>query len=151
MQSIEYVSVEEVIRPKTLLSLEVRVNSVDHVSLFFAPVETTRSLTPPGDYSVATATKSENKSGFVKEFLSDHPDGNVDAVNKAWAAAGMNGAIGATLIYKTRSEMGLSGNLREVEAQDSRQGKACYKNTRGGQQSRQDYVCQGVPERPSAR
>ena len=111
MQSIEYVSVEEVIRPKTLLSLEVRVNSVDHVSLFFAPVETTRSLTPPGDYSVATATKSENKSGFVKEFLSDHPDGNVDAVNKAWAAAGMNGAIGATLIYKTRSEMGLSGNL----------------------------------------
>ena len=112
MQSIEYISVEEVIQPKTLLSLEVRVNSVDHVSLFFAPVETGRSLTPPGDYSVATATKSENKSGFVKEFLSDHPDGNVDAVNKAWAAAGMNGAIGATLIYKTRSEMGLSGNLR---------------------------------------
>ena len=61
---------------------------------------------------MATASKSENKSGFVKEFLNDHPEGNVDAVNKAWAAAGMNGAIGATLIYKLRSEMGLSGNLR---------------------------------------
>jgi hypothetical protein len=61
---------------------------------------------------VATATKGENKTGFVKEFLNDHPEGNIDAVNKAWAAAGMNGAIGATLIYKIRSEMGLSGNLR---------------------------------------
>jgi hypothetical protein len=62
---------------------------------------------------VATAVKSENKSGFVKEFLNDHPDGNVKAVNDAWAAAGMNGTVGATLIYKLRSEMGLSGNLRE--------------------------------------
>jgi hypothetical protein len=107
-----HISVEEVVQPKTLLSLEVRVNSVDHVAIFFTPVETGRSLNPSGDYSVATAAKSENKSGFVKEFLNDHPDGNVDAVNKAWAAAGMNGAIGATLIYKTRSEMGLSGKLR---------------------------------------
>jgi hypothetical protein len=112
VQSIEYISVEDVNQPKTLLSLEVRVNSVDHVAIFFTPVETGRSLNPSGDYSVATAAKSENKSGFVKEFLNDHPDGNVDAVNKAWAAAGMNGAIGATLIYKTRSEMGLSGNQR---------------------------------------
>ena len=61
---------------------------------------------------MATATKSENKSGFVKEFLNDHPEGNVVAVNDAWAAAGMEGAIGATLIYKTRSEMGLSSKLR---------------------------------------
>jgi hypothetical protein len=88
------------------------VNSVDHVAIFLAPVETGGSLNSFGDYSVATATKSENKSGFVKEFLNDHPEGNVDAVNKAWAAAGMNGAIGATLIYKLRSEMGLSGKLR---------------------------------------
>ena len=61
---------------------------------------------------MATATKSENKSGFVKEFLNDHPEGNVKAVNKAWTAAGMSGAIGATLIYQMRSEMGLSGKLR---------------------------------------
>jgi opacity protein-like surface antigen len=65
-----------------------------------------------GDYNVATATKSQNKTSFVKEFLHDNPDGNIKAVNDAWAAAGMTGTIGSTLIYKMRSEMGLSGNLR---------------------------------------
>ncbi len=59
---------------------------------------------------MATATKSPNKASFVKEFLSEHPEGNVKAVNEAWTAAGMEGAIGDTVIYKTRSEMGLSGN-----------------------------------------
>jgi hypothetical protein len=65
-----------------------------------------------GDYSVAVATKIESKSDFVKEFLSDHPEGNVKAVNEAWTAAGMKGGIGATLIYQTRADMGLSGKLR---------------------------------------
>jgi hypothetical protein len=65
-----------------------------------------------GDNSVATATKSQNKTSFVKDFLNDHPEGNVKAVNEAWAAARMNGTIGATLINKMRSEMGLTGNLR---------------------------------------
>ena len=61
---------------------------------------------------MATATKSASKSGFVKEFLSKHPEGNVKAVNEAWTAAGMTGTIGDTLIYKTRADMGLSGKLR---------------------------------------
>jgi len=61
---------------------------------------------------VAVATKSQNKTGFVKKFLNDNPQGNVKAVNEAWAAARMTGTIGATLINKMRSEMGLSGNLR---------------------------------------
>jgi hypothetical protein len=61
---------------------------------------------------VATATKSQNKTSFVKAFLSDHPEGNVKAVNEAWTAAGMNGTIGATLIYEMRSQMGLSDKLR---------------------------------------
>jgi hypothetical protein len=61
---------------------------------------------------VATATKSENKAGFVQDFLTDHPEGNVKAVNEAWTAAGNTGKIGDTLIYKTRAEMGLSGKLR---------------------------------------
>jgi hypothetical protein len=112
VQSIEYISVEDVIQPMTVLSLELSVNSVNYVALFLASVETGRSLNPSGDYSVATATKSENKTEFVKNFLSDHPEGNIKAVNEAWAAAGMNGKIGSTLIYKMRSQMGLSGNLR---------------------------------------
>ena len=61
---------------------------------------------------MATAIKGENKAGFVKKFLSEHPEGNVKAVNDAWTAAGMNGTIGDTLIYKTRSDMGLSSKLR---------------------------------------
>ena len=65
-----------------------------------------------GDYSVAVATKSMSKSGFVGDFLRKLPEGNVKAVNEAWAAAGMKGAIGDTLIYQTRADLGLSGQLR---------------------------------------
>jgi len=61
---------------------------------------------------MATATRNQGKTSFVKEFLGDHPQGNVKAVNEAWAAAGKNGTIGSTLINKMRSQMGLSGNLR---------------------------------------
>jgi hypothetical protein len=96
----------------TVLSLELRVNSVKYVALLLVPVETGRSLNPPGDYSVATATTSQNKTNFVKDFLQDNPEGNINAVNEAWVAAGMDGKIGSTLIYKMRSQMGLSGNLR---------------------------------------
>jgi hypothetical protein len=61
---------------------------------------------------VAVATKGQNKTDFIKKFLSNNPQGNVTAVNAAWMAARMKGTIGATLINKMRSEMGLSGNLR---------------------------------------
>jgi len=56
---------------------------------------------------MATATRDQGKTSFVKEFLSDHPLGNVKAVNEAWAAAGMNGTIGSTLINKTRALLGV--------------------------------------------
>ena len=61
---------------------------------------------------MATATKSQSKTAFVKEFLRRNPKGNAKAVNEAWTAAGMSGTIGSTLVNKTRSEMGLTGNLR---------------------------------------
>jgi hypothetical protein len=61
---------------------------------------------------VAVATQSQSKTGFVKKFLSANPQGNVKAVNTAWAAARKKGTIGSTLINKMRSQMGLSGNLR---------------------------------------
>jgi hypothetical protein len=61
---------------------------------------------------VPVAIKSANKSGFVKDFLSKHPEGNVKTVNEAWTAAGMSGTIGDTLIYATRADLGLSGKLR---------------------------------------
>ena len=36
---------------------------------------------------------SPGKTMFVKEFLHDHPRGNIDAVNEAWGAAGFDGTI----------------------------------------------------------
>jgi hypothetical protein len=61
---------------------------------------------------VAVATKSQNKIGFVKKFLSNNPHGNVKSVNEAWTAARMKGTIGSSLFYKMKSELGLSGNPR---------------------------------------
>ena len=61
---------------------------------------------------MATATRDQGKTSFVKEFLNKNPQGNVKAVNEAWAAAGKDGTIGSTLINKMRSQMGLTGNLR---------------------------------------
>ena len=58
-----------------------------------------------------TAIVSPGKTMFVKEFLNDHPEGNVKAVNEAWTAAGFDGTISETLVYKARASLGLTGNL----------------------------------------
>jgi hypothetical protein len=60
----------------------------------------------------ATKSTNQGKSGFVKEFLNDHPKSNPAAVIEAWQAAGMDGTISPSLINKIRSELGLAGNLR---------------------------------------
>ena len=49
---------------------------------------------------------------FVKEFLHDNPQGNVNAVNEAWQAAGFDGTISPTLVKTMRAALGLTGNLR---------------------------------------
>ena len=58
-----------------------------------------------------TATATPGKTSFLKEFLHDHPEGNVKAANEAWQAAGFDGTISETLVYKTRASLGLTGNL----------------------------------------
>src|SRR5208337_1069604 len=57
------------------------------------------------------AIVSPGKTMFVKEFLNDHPQGNVKAVNEAWTAAGFDGTISTALVYKARASLGLTGNL----------------------------------------
>ena len=52
------------------------------------------------------------KTMFVKEFLNDHPQGNIRAVNEAWKAAGFHGAISKTVVFKVKSSMGLTENGR---------------------------------------
>src|SRR5208282_2171350 len=115
VQSIEYISVQEVSQPKTLLSLEVRVNFVDDVAYacLQSPVETGRSLHHPGDSTMATiATATPGKTSFVKQFLNDHPDGTTKTVNEAWQAAGMKGTISHPIISQVRKQLGLTGKLR---------------------------------------
>ena len=60
--------------------------------------------------------RDQGKTSFVKEFLNDHPEGNVKAVNEAWAKAGFDGSISGTLINKMRAQLGLTGNLRGKKA-----------------------------------
>jgi hypothetical protein len=60
----------------------------------------------------ATKARNQGKTSFVKELLIDHQMANTKAVNEAWKAAGMEGTISETLVNKTRSHMGLAGNLR---------------------------------------
>jgi hypothetical protein len=60
--------------------------------------------------------RDQGKTSFVKEFLNDHPEGNVKAVNEAWTKAGFDGSISGTLVNKMRSELGLTGNLRGKKA-----------------------------------
>ena len=62
---------------------------------------------------MSATTISPGKTMFVKEFLNDHPQGNVDAVNEAWTAAGFEGTISKTVVDRTRSSLGLAGNLRQ--------------------------------------
>ena len=58
-----------------------------------------------------TATATPGKTSFLKEFLHDNPQGNVKAANEAWTAAGFDGTISETLVYKTRASLGLTSNL----------------------------------------
>ena len=58
-----------------------------------------------------TAIVSPGKTSFLKEFLHDHPEGNFKSVNEAWQAAGFDGTISETLVYKARASLGLTGNL----------------------------------------
>jgi hypothetical protein len=64
---------------------------------------------------MATATKAESKSGFIKQVLSKDPYANFKSVNQAWTAAGNEGSISQALVNKLRLEAGLSGNLRTKE------------------------------------
>jgi hypothetical protein len=61
---------------------------------------------------MSKTASSPGKTMFVKEFLNDHPQGNVDAVNEAWQAAGFHGTVSSTLVNKMRASLGLSGNIR---------------------------------------
>jgi len=60
---------------------------------------------------MATTTGTQQgKSSFAEEFLKDHQDANVAAVNAAWKAFGREGTISDSLISKIRRALGLTRN-----------------------------------------
>ena len=61
---------------------------------------------------MAVATKSQNKTAFVRKLLQNNPQANARAVNEAWAAAGMKGMISHPIVSETRKQLGLTGNKR---------------------------------------
>jgi hypothetical protein len=52
---------------------------------------------------------NQGKSAFLEKFLPGHGDANLEAVNKAWTAAGNDGTISDSLFGKLRSKLGLTG------------------------------------------
>ncbi len=61
---------------------------------------------------MATVTKGQGKTSFVKQYLREHPDGTTKTVNEAWQAAGFDGTISHPIISVMRKQLGLTGNLR---------------------------------------
>ena len=52
---------------------------------------------------------NQGKSAFLEEFLPGNRDADLDAVNRAWSAAGNEGTISDSLFGKLRSKLGLTG------------------------------------------
>jgi hypothetical protein len=78
---------------------------------------------------MATATKSQGKTSFVKEFLHDNPQANAKTVNEAWTAAAMEGTISHPIISQVRKQLGLTGNLRG-KTRTAAKGKAAAKKAK---------------------
>jgi hypothetical protein len=53
--------------------------------------------------------KAEGKSGFLKEYLVDHPDAAKEAIDAAWQEAGHEGTISTSLIRKVREDLKQGG------------------------------------------
>jgi hypothetical protein len=63
-----------------------------------------------GDRAMATGRGgNQGKTAFVTQHLRGDPSASDEAINQAWAAAGNEGAISGSLLYKIRAKKGLTG------------------------------------------
>src|SRR3954469_5900554 len=73
---------------------------------------------------------NQGKTAFLEGFLPGDRDADLDAVNRAWIAAGNQGTISESLFGKIRSKLGLTGKrgenggASEEPAGPAREGKA---------------------------
>src|SRR5262249_30709246 len=84
---------------------------------------------------------------------------NAKAVNEAWTASGFEGTISPTLVTKMRSEMGLTGNLRERAGAETgttaapavkKRGRPKRATGRGGHQGQTAFVTERLRRDPGA-
>ena len=55
---------------------------------------------------------SPGKTKFTEAYLEEHGEGNEESINEAWSAAGNEGTISSSLVYKMRAKLGLTGHGR---------------------------------------
>src|SRR3954465_5700631 len=73
---------------------------------------------------------NQGKTAFLEGFLPGNRDADLDAVNRAWNAAGNEGTISESLFGKIRSKLGLTGKRgtnggpSEAEGGPAREGMA---------------------------
>jgi len=60
---------------------------------------------------------NQGKTSFVREYLADHREADVEAVNRAWGAAGNEGSISESLVSKLRSKLGLTGKRADSKSE----------------------------------
>jgi hypothetical protein len=66
---------------------------------------------------MATATaKRENKTTFIREYLTKAPTASPAKAQVAWPSAGRAGSISSTLVSNVRKELGLAGNIRRARS-----------------------------------
>src|SRR5262245_17314291 len=55
---------------------------------------------------------NQGKTAFVTKHLRSDPGASDEAINEAWAAAGNEGGISGSLLYKIRAKRGLTGKKK---------------------------------------
>ena len=98
---------------------------------------------------MATATVRGDKTKFVNEFLTKNPQGNLRAVNEAWAAEGMRDTISKSVVDKTRAKLGLTGNLGAKTGVAAKRKAAPKRPRTGDSNTRQKQLHQRVSSRSS--
>ena len=93
-----------------------------------APAETNGTTTVVG--SGGKRGGNQGKTAFVTEHFRQNPNATDDEITEAWAAAGNEGGISGSLIYKIRAKEGLTGKrgakgrsaAKKVRARSSSEG-----------------------------
>ena len=76
---------------------------------------------------------NQGKTAFVTEHLQHAPDASDEAINEAWAAAGNEGSISGSLLYKIRAKKRLTGKKKGRGAGKKGRSMSSPKRTTVGQ------------------